>query len=261
MTKNTKGITIIVGCIIFLILVSSIRWYILDRREYDKDTLCPVKRPIAAHTVLLVDKTDPLSEVQKEGLHLVIKGIKKRLKQYELFSIYLITADTVNNPPLVFSLCNPGNDPNPIYENIRNVKKRYDEQFGRPLDAILRELMKGTTSPQSPILEVITNIAGAPSFSNRLERNLVIFSDLLQNVSTYSHYGKLADYKEFLKLSYASTVKTDLSAVTITVHYIERPRDAQHQGKKHIYFWREYFQDSGSSHVDFLYVSASPLRL
>lgn len=255
MNEQHKWGIVIWGVIVLIILTMGfayIKWGAKEPR--DAETLCLLGKPPPAATALIVDKSDPLTRAQQAELKAVIKRLRRTLEVRERLSIYVLEGPTADFARAVFSLCNPGTGEtaNELYENPRLVQRKFDEQFGRPLDEMLARLLTGNVSPQSPILEMLRVVTTAPEFKDvDGRRRLILFSDLMQNVPDHSHYAErtgfgLDGYRAMLASAYADRVRVDLTGVHVEIYYLARANAARVQGDGHLDFWRAHFAHSGS---------------
>ncbi len=79
------------------------------RVALDETTLCP-KGGALTLTVVLVDRTDPLTTIQRAALHRRLEEIKDSVAQYGALQIYTVEpiGETLLRP--VVDMCNPGRD-------------------------------------------------------------------------------------------------------------------------------------------------------
>lgn len=225
-----------------------------NRIPLDPETLCPTDRPVA-HTIVLIDKTDPLSVGHQRVFETVINTLKTDLATHERLSIFVLTDEDYSSPVPVFSLCKPsdGEDANELYQNPSKLRARYQEHFGAPLDTVTAALVEGDERPYSPIMEMMQEIAVLPEFSPEATtaRRLILFSDMLQNVPAYTHYGGgIPDFAAFEQSPYANRVLATLSPtretallrdVSVEIYYLIRPRTEGRQVRGHILFWERFF--------------------
>ncbi len=73
---------------------------------------------------------------------------------------------------------------------------------------------------------------------------------MMHHTSEYSHYRNPIDYKSFSKESYADEVATGLNSVDVKIVYLRRDNLKNTQGKRHLSFWREYFDEVGAGIVE-----------
>ena len=82
-----------------------------------------------------------------------------------------------------------------------------------------------------------------------LAHELIVVSDLLQNVPAYSHYRTNPNYEEFRGSPYGLSVLPSLEGVEVELVYLPNRTAATRQGSKHLSFWRQYLSDAGASSV------------
>ena len=239
----------------FLIAVGLIYAYVRtneSEKKIDEQTLCPVDGAEGL-TVVLIDRTDPLSAVQREDLLRHLDQLKASLPIRTAVEVYSIGADQGDLlKPEGHRLCNAGRaaDVDALTRNPRLTEKRWRERYSRPLDELFERMTQSATSPRSPIMEAIQSVA-VTAFGRLPERasyrRLVIASDMLQNSDVLSQYGKVIAFDQFKQLSPYRRVRTDLKGIEVEIWYIGG-RSPQ-QGKQHIEFWQQYFADNGGSLV------------
>lgn len=245
------GKRLIGGSIAVVAILASLP-FLIDDPEIDDTNLCPTDRPYP-HTVLLVDKTDPLTPSQQRFLGSLTNKVKFDLEQYEKLSIYILDDENYLAPAAVFAMCNPGTgrNANELYQNPRKVQQKFDEFFGVPLEAVLDDLLKGTESKRSPIMEMLREVSFMDDFTPEVaERRLIVVSDMLQNMPEYSQYRRSLDYDGFVATPYAKKVAAMLGGVTVKLVYLWRPGTRNLQGLQHIRFWDRYFADFGARLVE-----------
>jgi hypothetical protein len=253
--KDKAGVALIVSAVVVMVVVI-VGTAILQRRDkaerVDPDTLCPYSRNYA-HTVVIVDKTDPFSDNQKKKFRALVLELRGSLEIAEKLSIYVLDDRNYLAPRPVFAVCNPGTGSaaNPFYQNPRMWEKRFHAKFGKPLDDVVGQLDEAKTTKISPILEMVHSVAQVfdfgPAASNR---RLIVFSDLMQNVPEFSHFNSNFDYKSFRSTPYAKKVKADLTDAKVRLIYLLRPELHKFQSQPaHQTFWGNWFQDSGAKEV------------
>jgi hypothetical protein len=226
-------------------------WLRSVRVEIDPETLCPLDGPPRGHVVFLIDKTDPLSPDRVETLEAELRATRDRLAAGERLSVFLIHERVEQEFAPIFSRCSPGRgeEANELYENPRMIQRAFDRAFGAPVERALAELVRATTAPRSPILEAIHAISVWPPFHDAQPRELVVVSDLLQNVEAFSQYHRLPPFEEVVRGEYLRARMPDLSGVEVRLQRIERaPAWAEPtlQGEAHAAFWSDYFAAAGA---------------
>lgn len=220
----------------------------LTEVPYDDETFCPLDRPYP-HTVIMIDKTDPLTETQEEALRNIIARIKSDMTLYEKLSIFVLDDQNYTYPQPRFALCNPGSgdDASPIYQNPKLMQIRFEEVFGNKIDTALDDIQLGDTRPNSPIMEMIRTLQNLPDFiSANKPRRLIIFSDMLQHMPGYSHYRASPNFETFKETEFAKFQRADLAGVNVSIMYLVRDKTTKRQTNRHGLFWEQYFDWMGA---------------
>jgi len=264
--EDKKGIIIIIICAIFFISISVFAIIVNNNKlELDKKTLCPKNEPPKGHTVVLVDRTDPLAPNQTKWLLELIKNnVKANLSVHEKLSIIPITEESGKFLNPIFSLCSPrkGDNANPFYENPGKLRKKFELQFGAPLQKVLKNLRKGETYNESPIIESIKRLTEDTSFSNIAEnRKIIIVSDMLQNTPFINHYKKYST-DIFNEPKYFKKFKPELNKTKVIIYYLANtyPKAREIQGERHKQFWKKYFEKSNVSGYSLITISKLDLK-
>ncbi len=213
----------------------------------DQETLCQKTGP-TGHTLILVDKSDPWSEVQAGRLKKLVKQIGEDLPAERLLSIYVFN-DTFEPgfPPLI-SLCNPGRTASELIGNPRRDYVRWVEKFGRPLDEALAQLTLPAKGNQSPIAEAVGDVVSRRE--NRVasgERSLVLVSDMLQNSGQFSMFGNAPGARDPERLQrLVGKIWQDSGAREwqVSVHQVQGVYDAQRL-EQAASLWRQALQKLG----------------
>ena len=155
----------------------------------DPETLCRVGKqdPVVK---LLIDKTDPWDEHTRQRLVAAILRIKSGLAVHERLSIFVLDETGTYSPSPLFDMCNPGrgDQANDLYQNPRRMQMKFNEQFAGPLDALMETLQRPGVASSSPIIEALHGLR-----SDNSQERLIIVSDMMQNSSNLSFYGRKQD--------------------------------------------------------------------
>lgn len=251
-TKNLAGVLLIV--IAVSLVIALLVWFerIKENQvELDQMTLCPTEGPRGL-TVVLIDRTDPLTVVQRGALRQKLADVKNKLPLHsaiEIYSVGPIGDDLLRAEGQ--RVCNPGQgkDISEWTGNPRLVKKKWLEGFAAPLNRVIDKMLQPGSSPTSPILESIQSVA-VSAFGSLPEveyRHLVIVSDMLHNTDEFSQYKQVTSFSDFRRTQYYRRVRAELSKIDVEIIYLRR--DEGLQGKRHIEFWQEYFTDCGATLV------------
>ncbi len=216
--------------------------------EYGDD-LCLANRPLVAHAVLIVDKTDAMTPSQQAYLLQVVQDLKRELADFERFSIYAISNRHEQLPQPLISLCNPGTakSANILVRTPSKVQAEFDERFDKPVRAVIESLDRTDEARLSPIVETIRTITLMGSFGSSIEsRRLVIFSDMIQNTH-YSHFDVAPNFDDYFLNPKYRNMRPDLDGVDVSILYITRKEYARVQSPQHIDFWRRFFDEAGAN--------------
>ncbi|MBL8551217.1 MAG: hypothetical protein JNJ73_14620 [Hyphomonadaceae bacterium] len=155
----------------------------------DPETLCPTARPIRAHTLVIVDRTDRWDPAVGQTITELIEHAQRSTAQYEKFSVVSLDENMSTRP--VFSVCNPG-EPNfvsDLYKGRRYTKRDFEERFVGASDAVLAQLQRPSAAPQSPIVEYVHRWLGRDDFNASIpNRRLILVSDMRQNSPEHNMY-------------------------------------------------------------------------
>lgn len=210
----------------------------------DQETLCPKTGPVG-HTLILVDKSDPWSEVQAGRLKKLVKQIGDELPAERMLSIYVFNDVFEPGFPSLISLCNPGKTASELIGNPRREYVKWVEKFGRPLDDAMTVLTQPAKGNQSPIVEAIGDVVSRRE--NRVptgDRSLVLVSDMLQNSSQFTVFGNAAGARDPERLRrLLDKVWQDSGAKTwaLSIHQVQGVYD-QNRLEQAAALWKQAFQ-------------------
>lgn len=241
-------IVIIIGIIVLIGFVAS--FLIMEEKKITlhPETLCPTSGLIEK-TVVIIDRTDPLTSFQNQELKVYLHDIKNGIPIHSAISIYGMDKSTCAILEPEIFLCNPGRgkDKSPLLANPKLIEKIWEEKFSKRLDDVISRMMEPQTVGNSPIMEKIKAISVTEFIGNdnkNIKKNLIIVSDLMQNTSIYSHYKNFSfDFSLFKKSNAFQYLQCDLTDVDVEILYVRRPDLVNVQGKKHILFWQSFIYE------------------
>lgn len=178
-----------VGVITALLAISVTVW-LLRPADLDAATLCPTSRPIAGHTVVIVDRTDRWSPAVAATLTEIVENAQRDTQRYQKFSIVSLDADQSVRP--LFSVCNPGAPTfwSDLYRGRRYTTRDFDQRFVGAAEHVLEEVREPSQATTSPIVEYVHRWLGGDDFNaNVPDRRLILVSDMRQNSPLYSIYA------------------------------------------------------------------------
>ncbi len=221
----------------------------------DAVTLCRQGR-LKSSTLVLIDTTDPLTEIQARRLRAAVEAERDELPRGGRLTLLLLNPDDAGAPVELASLCNPGRaaDADPLFHTTSRIDKDWQEGFAAPLDAALAKAGATGAAAASPIIATIAAALTRPDFDRRVPaRRLLIVSDLLEY--TKGGYSQLAGgnlWKAYAASALARDMPLDLHGVSVAVDYLARPRFAAVQGDTHRRFWVRLFTEAGAPQVQFI---------
>lgn len=216
----------------------------------DPQTLCPRGRAPSAHTIVLVDATDPLEPRHRKRLQAAIRSEQARLAPGDRLSVLTLDAERPREPRVIFSLCDPGDgrEANPLVSSTRDAQARFEEAFGEPLETAIRRAEKGRRGRETPLVEALLSIGADPDFSPSVPaRRLVIVSDLLEHrEGRFSLYADGADLAGW-KAEYGPENIPRLEGVAVRMIPIDRPDLSARQAAARDGFWAPLLAEAGAN--------------
>ena len=230
--------------------------------------LCRKDGVIPRHTIVVIDTTDKLPNFYaREGANF-LERLGNKAEIHEKITLLHLKHAAESDPDnkkilqTKLSLCNPGNEEDlkkydiPPYE----ARNRFNYQFSKPLKDILKTLPQLPEALNTPLLGALTQIGQRADFGHSIqERDLVIFSDFLQNANGISHYCVRGHCIESVSaLQNRGVDVANLSGVNIAMIYVAREIKEnsiaqQSQGAKHRGFWTDYFREANAESANWLF--------
>ncbi|PKA43237.1 hypothetical protein CWR43_14435 [Rhizobium sullae] len=231
--KSESNTGLIIGTVLFgLASIAIVGAFVVlqvqanSKPVLDKVTLCPESGPKAI-TAVLLDVTDPISDVTSLDLRNQFQDIVKSVPEGGLIQVYTLT-DSQGTLGQTFSGCNPGNGDSvdDLTGNKRLAKERWEKGFQRPLDEIANKIDKGTSGKQSPIMagiqKINLNVFGAPQYRD-IPKELIVASDMVEHTSAFSMYTDGADFQKFQKSAGRDQFRTALNGAPVRILEFQRP--------------------------------------
>jgi hypothetical protein len=202
---------------------------------------------ISGKMAILIDKTDIIPiQTQTEIQNRAWDAIQEHSKMGDLISVYEITQNSLQNLKPSFQMCRPksGDDASELTENVKNIDKKFKEQFEKPLLNIL----SGNTgqAQNSPIAEAINDINLSKNLRDAEYGRILLFSDLMQHSSNVSTYGcKSPDdaISHFKQSRQGSSQRPTFNNTIVELHIIPRPKMSETEVACRDKFWLWFFGD------------------
>ncbi|MES1199823.1 MAG: hypothetical protein ABUS57_00025 [Pseudomonadota bacterium] len=179
------------GAVLVAVLVLSVGVWLFRPATLDPETLCPTSRPIAGHTVVIVDRTDKWTPAMGAALEQIVENAQHETQQYQKFSIVSLDADQSTHP--LFSVCNPGPPSfwSDLYRGHRYTQRDFEQKFVGAADRVVAGVSAPEEAPTSPIVEYVHRWLGSDDFNAATpDRRLILISDMRQNSPLYSIYAQ-----------------------------------------------------------------------
>jgi len=272
----------IIGFVIFM----SSQSQTLDIPDLD-GRLCPVNKELENDShIVFYDFSDPLpKQYQGYPRSLLESVIENEVSQFDhLFIMYFNPKNEV--PIQVNDFCIPvvmddideklrksiwGRDPGsnsldslpPRYKQfLPTIKKLRDNSISlnESIDNSLSELLKKGRKEQkySLLIENIEEMVGIIKEQGREKATINIFSDMLQNSRSFSHYRKSKSFDVYSNIRKSPYI--DMSGMKFNISYLQTCNTyLTKQRKSHRDFWEKYFANSGAS-VKFSLLTNTKLR-
>lgn len=213
---------------------------------------CRLDGVLPAHTIVLIDQSDPFNESDVEWVWQLVFDEAQALKKNGRLTVLGINEDDSDQGAQVFSRCSPGSprSANPIFENPQFIQQDWEQKFEKFMREEVQKLMLNRQSEVSPLAEHIRGIQRRADFRDATgHRRIVIVSDLYQNSPQYSMYksglndpafGQMLDQIEF----------PDLEGVEIALFRVDRKR--QIRGADLVAFWTEFLSNRAHANVEII---------
>ena len=241
-----------------LLLIGVVALYQVGIRppEID-DRLCPKDTGPVGATVLLLDTSDPLTPKHRAELERLAGQIASEhagppmgIAPGELLAVYELTQDPT--PKQLIAVCRPFKNPKDRTwrDDIHRGRRFAEQDWNRFEEYLAKVFPEGVNESQrtSPLLETIAVLAArytpGKRGDERFKVHLVVFSDLLQNTTRFSHYHPpYPEAKDMYRN--ARDLLTDLTGTRVSLFRLERPKHAKLQTEHHYYWWTELIQEQG----------------
>lgn len=238
--------------VVAALILGGLGYYMLmapEEVQIDPRTMCP-RGPVQVEsrtTVIVIDRTDPITEIQQRDVEDQLTSTLSRAMPYERFVIYPLDArkDIVLDGLV---RCNPlgpkkggplaGVGTDPAFD-----AKFFKEKFQDPLVAAIKKMLPTTSTTQtdSPIMELIQAVA-VRDLKRSQDARLILVSDLMQHSGRFSQYKEPnTTFADFARRDAYKEVVIDLHNTSVQILYITRTRGPSRQPDGHEDFWQQYF--------------------
>jgi hypothetical protein len=221
---------------------------VVPKPKLDQASLCPVDGPLGI-TVVLVDTSDDLPEPTQRQVLGQLEDQISELPDYHKLDIRVLDIAGGRSRSL-FSKCNPGDGTglSEWTDNPRLARMRWVENFRQPAKEAIKSSLASAKAKSSPIMGAIQDIA-IDQFSNsaaqKVEKKLIVISDMLEFTPLYSQYPSAGDlsYQRFKRSPAYLKFRTDLHDTHVKIEYVQQSQ-VTIDSVRHIEFWRDWITDN-----------------
>ncbi|MEQ9507238.1 MAG: hypothetical protein RLO80_13330 [Hyphomonas sp.] len=215
----------------------------------DEETGCRLDREDPAHTIVLVDQSDPFNATDLDWVRSLLDGEARGLERYGRITLVVPNSASPYDPVQVFTGCSPGSaaEANPIFQNPKMIEQAWERKFHKPLMARADEALSDTVAPSSPLMEAMYTLADRPDFQDHVPvRRLILVSDLMQHSPGFSMYKSGADSDAWAESDIAD-MRAGLDSVQVVARIVPRQVYALPLGDVKA-FWKDWFYATGADY-------------
>lgn len=213
------------------------------------DTSCRMDRKDPAHTIILIDQSDPFNPNDLDWVYEFVDAEARALPKYGRLTILTPNAANPYEPKRIHFACSPGSaaEANPIFQNPKMVEQSWQSEFYAPLLEQVETALLDTRQPSSPLVEAVYAVSDRADFQpGDTSRRLVLVSDLMQHSDGFSFYRAGVDYEAFLGSDLARMTPR-LDQVDVVARIV--PRQIYDLPTAEVKaFWRAYFDEAGAQY-------------
>jgi hypothetical protein len=208
----------------------------------------PVCDPaIKSKTVILLDYSE---EVSTQTMDSIIgrawKMIDEEVPEGEQVSVYSLSKATKKDFKPLFSACKPRKTGSRTTEDVKRVRREFDEKFMKPLRAELSAPIPG--SDESPIAQALIDLSlDDLRFRSSDVTRLVVFSDFMENTSKFSMYkcsNPVDAVNQFRASRIGAVERPKFNNVDVRMHIIPRTNISKPALQCRDRFWMWFFGDN-----------------
>lgn len=215
----------------------------------DKETGCRLDRQDPAHTIILVDQSDPFNATDLDWVRSLLDGEARAMPRYGRLTLAVPNSASPFDPVTVYSVCSPGSadEANPIFQNPKMIAAAWEKKFHAPMIDKADEALRDTVAPSSPLMEAIYTIGDRPDFQDHVPaRRLILVSDLMQHSKGFSMYRSGADAEKYAASDLAA-MRAGLDGVEVAARIVPRQQYVLPLEEVKL-FWRDWFAATGADY-------------
>ena len=210
-------------------------------------TPTPVCDPsIKSKTVILLDHSEDVSTQTMDAIiSRAWRLIDEEVPEGELVSVFSLSKATKNDFKPLFSACKPRKTGSRTTEDVRRIRRDFEEKFMKPLRAELSAPIPG--SDESPIAQALIDLSlDDLRFRSPELTRLAVFSDFMENTSKFSMYkcsNPVEAVNQFRASRIGAVERPQFKNLEVRMHIIPRTNISKHALQCRDRFWMWFFGD------------------
>ena len=174
---------LLIGVIVIILIAFLIFRATLIAPSGCPDDCCGI---ISQSSVILLDHTDAITQQTKSEIESRALAHVESLPENSRVTVFAVTEQSKTDLKPRFNRCIPPQFVSPLTGDPKQVQKNYNAKFRTPLVESLRLQIR--KSNQSPLAQAMTDIS-LSQYLRAPVNHLLVFSDMLENTSTFSLYS------------------------------------------------------------------------
>lgn len=211
------------------------------------ETGCRMDRKDPAHTVLLIDQSDPFNPNDLGWVNEFVDNEARTLPRFGRLTVVTPNSADPYDAKIIYSHCSPGSadHANAFLQNPRMIEDTWRETFYEPMAKEIETALMDKRQPSSPLFEAVYSVADRADFqSSRGDRRIILISDLMQHSEEFSMYRSGTNKEAFSRTRIAGQMP-QMSGVEIVARVVPRQEyDLPMSDVKA--FWNDYFAQTGA---------------
>lgn len=242
MTTREKAWWIIGGSAVFLGLLLGGNLLVSPKPTCDPE--------VKAKTVIVLDHSESVPTQTIEAIvERTWQFIDTHTLEGELVSVFTLSQLSKKNLKATFSACKPRKDGNRSIEDVKRLKRDFEEKFKKPLRNELSAKIQ--ESDESPIAQALIDLSlDDKHFRSADVTRLLVFSDFIENTPKFSMY-KCQDGGDAIQLFRDSRVgsveRPSFANTDIRMNFIPRHNITRSVLQCRDKFWIWFFGDMKGS--------------
>lgn len=211
-------------------------------------TPAPVCDPsIKSKTVILLDHSEDVSTQTMDAIiSRAWQLIDEEVPEGELVSVFSLSKATKKDFKPLFSACKPKKTGSRATEDVRRVRRDFEDKFMKPLRAELSSPILG--SDESPIAQALIDLSlDDLRFRSPELTRLAVFSDFMENTSKFSMYkcsNPVEAVNQFRASRIGAVERPQFKNLDVRMHVIPRTNINKLALQCRDRFWMWFFGDN-----------------